>query len=74
MKKRQRSRVLLQRQLELIGKQMDSLFVNGEAGDRAVGAAGGRSQYFPAGRKMVYRPSAEQIHTSVWHEKKESVQ
>lgn len=60
MKKKQTGRAAVDKK-----KQMDSLLVNGEAGDRTIGAAGSRSQYFPAERKLTYRPSAKQSHTSV---------
>lgn len=51
---KQTSRALLLLLLQLMRKQMDSLLVNGETGDRAVGAAGGCSQYLPVGRKITY--------------------
>lgn len=51
---------------ELMRKRVHSLLVNGEAGDGAVGAAGGRSQHLPAGRRNTYRPSAERSRALLW--------
>lgn len=49
---------------ELMRKRVDSLLVNGEAGDGAVGAAGGRSQHLPAGKeKRVSTVSRAESHS-----------